>query len=494
MLFNSIDFIIFFPIVVLMYYVIPKKIRYIWLLLASYFFYMSWNAKYAWLILFSTIVTYVSGLALGRMESKNCRKCVVLFSFLMNLSVLGFFKYFDFFIHNMNKVLSALHITLIQNPFSVLLPVGISFYTFQALSYTMDVYRGQIEPEKNFLKYALFVSFFPQLVAGPIERSGNLLRQIKDMEKKSMWSYEGATSGLIMMLWGLFMKMVIADRIAFFVNGVFDNTYRCGTFETILGAMAFAIQIYCDFGGYSAIAIGAAKVLGFDLMENFNAPYFSESIAEFWRRWHISLSFWFRDYLYIPLGGSRCTKLKKYRNIAITFLISGLWHGAAWTYVAWGGLHAVYQIIEDLIKPIRANINKRFRVDTEAFSYHLGRVVITFLLTSFAWILFRANSIGDAFFYVKNMFTRWNPWVLFDESLFGFGLDRREVGILFFAILLLLLVDIIRVRRKESIGVFILQQNLWFRYATIVFLAVYIIVYGEYGINFDSAKFIYFDF
>ncbi len=494
MLFNSIDFIIFFPIVVLMYYIIPKKMRYIWLLIASYYFYMSWNAKYAVLILFSTAVTYASGILLGKAKTTIQKKWIVAFSFVMNLGVLGFFKYFDFFIHNLNKVLTALHVTVVENPFSFLLPVGISFYTFQALSYTMDVYRGQIEPEKNFLKYALFVSFFPQLVAGPIERSGNLLKQIKDMEKKSMWNYEGAASGLIMMFWGLFMKMVIADRIAIFVNGVFDNAYRCGTVETVLGAMAFAVQIYCDFGGYSAIAIGAAKVLGFDLMENFNAPYFSESIAEFWRRWHISLSFWFRDYLYIPLGGSRCSKAKKYRNIAITFLVSGLWHGAAWTFVVWGGIHALYQIIGDLLKPVKKKCNELLHTNTQVFSYHFGRVMITFLLTCFAWIFFRTKSIGEAGYYIRNMFSKWNPWVIFDESLFGFGLDRREVGILFFAIFLLLVVDIIRVVRKETLGVFMMRQNLWFRYAVIVFLVVSIIVYGEYGVNFDSAKFIYFDF
>ncbi len=494
MLFNSIDFIIFFPIVVLMYYIIPKKTRYIWLLIASYYFYMSWNAKYAVLILFSTAVTYLSGILLGRAKTTASKKWIVAFSFVMNLGVLGFFKYFDFFLHNLNKVLSALHVTVVENPFSFLLPVGISFYTFQALSYTMDVYRGQIEPEKNFLKYALFVSFFPQLVAGPIERSGNLLKQIKDMEKKSMWNYEGAASGLIMMLWGLFMKMVIADRIALFVKEVFENVYRCGTVETVLGAMAFAVQIYCDFGGYSAIAIGAAKILGFDLMENFNAPYFSESIAEFWRRWHISLSFWFRDYLYIPLGGSRCSKVKKYRNLAITFLVSGLWHGAAWTFVIWGGIHAIYQIVGDLLKPVKAKCNEILHTNTQVFSYHFGRVLITFILTCFAWIFFRAKSIGEAGYYIRNMFTKWNPWVIFDESLFGFGLDRREVGILLFAILILLAVDIIRVVKKETLGVFMMRQNLWFRYAVMVFLVVSIIVYGEYGVNFDSAKFIYFDF
>lgn len=343
MLFNSIDFMIFFPIVLLVYFVIPKKIRYVWLLIASYYFYMGWNAKYALLIAFSTVMTYIGGILLSLIEAKNIshkvgwKKGVIIGSFTINLGILVFFKYFDFLLSNFNRIVKACGISPIERTFDVILPVGISFYTFQALGYIIDVYRGEIKAEKNLLKYALFVSFFPQLVAGPIERSKNLISQIKNVENIKLWNYKHITNGAVQMLWGMFLKMVIADRIAIFVDTVYDGYWYYGSIELVLATALFAIQIYCDFASYSLIAKGAARIMGFELMENFNTPYFAKSIKEFWRRWHISLSSWFRDYLYIPLGGSRCSRWKKYRNIMITFLVSGLWHGANWNFVIWGG-------------------------------------------------------------------------------------------------------------------------------------------------------------
>lgn len=265
------------------------------------------------------------------------KKSVVAGSFLINLGILFFFKYFDFILDNLNNVLKGFNIEVLNKPFDIILPVGISFYTFQALSYTMDVYREEIKAEKNILKYALFVSFFPQLVAGPIERSKNLLMQINTVPLKKLLNYERIMSGLSTMLYGYFLKMVIADRIAVIVNTVYDQYYMFGSVELVFASICFAIQIYCDFSSYSMIAVGAAKVMGFDLMENFNTPYFASSIKDFWRRWHISLSTWFRDYLYIPLGGNRCSTVRKYFNLILTFLISGLWHGAQWHYILWGG-------------------------------------------------------------------------------------------------------------------------------------------------------------
>lgn len=494
MLFNSIDFLCFFPIVVLIYYIIPKKAKYIWLLVASYYFYMSWDAKYILLIMFSTIITYLSGILIEKAPGAGQKKLVVAVSFLANLSVLGFFKYFDFFLHNLNKILSVLHIHVIDNPFSFLLPVGISFYTFQALSYTVDVYRGKVAPEKNLLKYALFVSFFPQLVAGPIEKSESLLRQIHESCRKRMFSFEKFVSGFALMLWGLFMKMVIADRISIFVDGVFRDLYMAGTIETILAAVAFAIQIYGDFAGYSAVAVGAARIMGFELTENFNAPYFADSISDFWHRWHISLSTWFRDYLYIPLGGNRKGKFRKYCNLIITFSISGLWHGAAWTFIIWGGIHAIYQVIGDLLKPIREKINGLLKVRTNVFSYKFGKVATTFILVDFAWIFFRAESIGQIQFFFNRMFTRFNPWVLFDESLFRYGIDRKEWGILAAALLILVAVDLLRYKKDLNLGDFLVKQNLWFQYVVLFLLIASILVYGEYGIQFDSNQFIYFQF
>lgn len=342
MVFNSYEFFVFFPIVIMIYFIIPGKIRYLWLLGASYYFYMCWNPQYAVLIAGSTIITYFSGIlicALGENKNGRYKKVVVLISFIINLGILAYFKYSNFIIFNLNAILEKMHISPVNN-FDVILPVGISFYTFQALSYTIDVYRGDVKAEKNILRYALFVSFFPQLVAGPIERSKNLLAQINEVDNFHLWNLERFSNGLMLMLWGFFQKVVIADRISIFVDNVYSQYWMFGTVELVVATVFFAIQIYCDFGSYSLIAVGAAKAMGFELMENFNTPYFSKSIKEFWRRWHISLSTWFRDYLYIPLGGSRCSRLKRYRNLMITFLASGLWHGANWNFILWGGITA----------------------------------------------------------------------------------------------------------------------------------------------------------
>lgn len=494
MLFNSFHFLLFFPIVVLIYFVIPKKTRYIWLLFASYYFYMSWNAKYALLIALSTGITWVSGLLLEKASSIRQKKWTVALSFLSNLGILFFFKYFDFAINNLNRILSHMGLELINNPFDIVLPVGISFYTFQALSYTMDVYRGEIAAEKNPLRYALFVSFFPQLVAGPIERSENLLSQLKEIDHKKVFHYESIVSGLYMMIWGLFQKMVIADRISIMVDHVFENAYAYGTFELFLAALGFAIQIYCDFNGYSTIAIGAARVMGFSLMDNFNTPYFATSISDFWHRWHISLSTWFRDYLYIPLGGNRCSKFKKYRNIMITFLTSGLWHGASWSFVVWGGLHGLYQIIGDILKPVKQKLIRFGKVNTDNFSYRFGQIVVTFFLTTITWIFFRAGSLAEALYFIRRLFTKWNPWVLFDESLYTLGLDRVEANILIVSVVVLLLVDLLKYCRNMEFSAFLMKQNLWFRWLAALALIVAVLVYGEYGVNFDSAQFIYFNF
>lgn len=494
MLFNSFDFLVFFPIVVLLFYVIPKKTRYIWLLICSYYFYMCWNAKYAILIAASTLITWVAGLLISKYKDIRVKKGIVATSLICNLSILFVFKYLDFAIININRILSYANIELINNPFDIVLPVGISFYTFQALGYTIDVYRGKVEAEKNPLRYALFVSFFPQLVAGPIERSGNLLKQLKKIDSEKMWNYNNAVEGVILILWGLFLKMVIADRISIFVNEVFLNIYAYGTIELVLGVIAFSIQIYCDFSGYSTIAIGAAKVLGFELTENFNVPYFSTGIKEFWRRWHISLSTWFKDYLYIPLGGNRCSKIRNYFNLMVTFLVSGLWHGAAWTFVVWGGLHGLYQILEDFLKPVGEKLTKVLKVNTQVFSYKLGQILITFGLTSFAWIFFRAESIDQAFYYINRMFTKWNPWVIFDQSLYTLGLDVVEMNVLIIAVVCLVLVDIMKYKKDISISQFLMKQNLWFRWAVMLFLILAVLVYGKYGVDFDSSKFIYFDF
>lgn len=491
MVFNSIDFLLFFPVVVLIYFVIPQKARKYWLLIASYYFYMSWNKTYALLILASTVTTFLGGIFLNKVSKK---KLVVAGTFIVNLGILFSFKYLNFLIENINFISRRLGGDAISHSLNVLLPVGISFYTFQALGYIIDVYRGDIEPEKNFVRYALFVSFFPQLVAGPIERSKNLLSQIEREDKERLFSYSKVVSGFAMMCYGMFIKVVLADNLAVFVDNVWENLQIVGFTEGLFAAVAFSLQIYCDFGAYSTIAIGAARVMGFDLMENFNTPYFATSISDFWRRWHISLSTWFKDYLYIPLGGSRCSKARKYRNIMVVFLVSGLWHGANWTYVIWGGIHGLYQIIGDALKPLREKISDILRIDREAGSYKFGRILGTFFLTTFAWIFFRADSLKDAVCFLKRMFSRFNPWSLHDGNLYNFGVNRTDFHVVVVAALVLLVVDIFRYVKKEDFGQILVRQNLIFRWIVLLALIVSTIIFGAYGIHFSTAQFIYFQF
>ena len=440
MLFNSYQFLVFFPVVVLVYFIIPRKIRYVWLLIASYYFYMSWNAKYALLLLTSTAITYISGLLLAAIQPKGHRqvvgrKIVVAASFLSNLSILFFFKYFDFAIENINAVLAAFHVELLHPQFDILLPVGISFYTFQALSYTMDVYREEVAAEKNPLKYALFVSFFPQLVAGPIERSKNLLKQINEEHR---FSYERMCDGLMLMVWGYFMKLVIADRIAIFVDNAYSTKVLYDGRYLLLASVLFAFQIYCDFAGYSTIAIGAAKVLGFDLMENFDCPYFSETVAEFWRRWHISLSSWFRDYLYIPLGGNRKGKFRKYLNTMIVFLVSGLWHGANWTYVIWGALHGVYQVLGYITINARKKMFEKFGWNWDSKWHGMLQTAVTFVLADFAWIFFRANNTAELGVLLNRLFTSWSVPMSEVFDTMGLTLTGAVISVLSVAIMVIL--------------------------------------------------------
>lgn len=494
MAFNSLHFLLFFPIVILLYYVMPKKLRVFWLLAASYYFYMAWNPNYIILILISTIVTFISGLLLEKAENEKVRKAVVAGSFVINLGLLFFFKYFEFLLGNVNFILQKMHINVVANPFDVLLPVGISFYTFQALSYTVDVYRKEISAEKSIIKYALFVSFFPQLVAGPIERSKNLLSQIEKLSEKRLFNYERIVSGFSMMVYGLFLKVVLADHIAIFVDNVWDNLQAVGLTVGLMASVGFSLQIYCDFGAYSIIAIGAARMLGINLMENFNTPYFAESITDFWRRWHISLSTWFRDYLYIPMGGSRCSKVKKYRNIMVTFLVSGLWHGANWTYVIWGAIHGAYQVIGDMLKPLKKKLVKLTGVNKETESFRIGKIIVTFGLTTFAWIFFRADSLKNAVRFIKCMALRPDPWTLSDKSFMAFGVDASDLNVIIIGILVLIIFDVLRFKKKVDFGAFITRQNLWFRWAVLIVLIVSTLVYGAYGTDFDSSQFIYFQF
>lgn len=499
MQFNSVDFMVFFPVVLAIYFVIPKKLRGIWLLIASYYFYMSWNAIYALLIGGSTVITYISGVlmsgyALDQDRGFRKKKLVLVGCIAINLAILGLFKYGNFVIDSVNSVLLFLHISLIDSKFNLLLPVGISFYTFQALGYIIDVYRGDVEVEKNFPRYALFVSFFPQLVAGPIERSKNLLYQMKDIQNIKLWNARRVASGAILMVWGFFMKMVISDRVALLVDNVFNNYRMYGSTELVLAAVGFAIQIYCDFGSYSMIAIGAAKIMGFDLMENFNAPYLARNIRDFWSRWHISLSTWFKDYLYIPLGGNRKGKARKAINIMIVFLVSGLWHGADWSFVAWGGIHGLYQVVADLLENKRKQAREMLHIKTDCFSWKMLQTMVAFGLVTFAWIFFRADTITDALRYCKRIIVKPTPWLLFNGGIYDLGLDRVQMNILIVSLVILVMIDIIRYLKGQTLDLFLFEQNIWFEWCVIIILILMIFIFGVYGPIFDAKQFIYFQF
>lgn len=498
MLFNSIDFMIFFPIVTLLYFVIPDKIKYIWLLVASYYFYMCWNAKYAVLIFTSTVITYMSGLLMDYIKNQQWdddkkilwKKIVVGLSFGGNLAILFYFKYANFVVETIGDVLALVNVQLDIPMVDVLLPVGISFYTFQALSYTMDVYRDDIYAEKNFFRYALFVSFFPQLVAGPIERSKNLLKQLAVPKK---FDFEMAREGIMLMIWGFFLKIVLSDRIAIFVDTIYGNVDAYAGWYLIIATMFFAVQIYCDFSGYSIIAKGAAQIMGIHLMENFDAPYFSTSVAEFWRKWHISLTSWFKDYLYIPLGGSRKGKIRKYANKLIVFLVSGLWHGANFSFVAWGGLNGLYQVIGEITQPYRDKIVKVLHLNRESFGHKLMQMITTFVLVDFAWIFFRADGFMMAIKIIHSMVTVYNPWILVDESLYACGLDRRNFWLMIICMIIMIVADFCK-HRNIKIRDFILKQDYWFRWGFIAGSIAFILLFGLWGPSFDSSNFIYFQF
>lgn len=405
MLFNSWQFLIFLTITFFLYFLIPKKYRHIFLLIASYAFYMFWNYKLIFLILFTTLISYLGALLVHKnKEKKKLKTFIMVSSVIICLLVLIFFKYFNFLASSVVSIINAISISTYDYvALNIILPIGISFYTFQTLSYVIDVYSEKYEPEKNFFYYALYVSFFPQLVAGPIERSNNLIPQFKEKEGINK---ENISIGLRYMLKGYVEKILIADMVGLFVNPIFNDINNANGFLVLIGSILFSVQILGDFAGYSNIAIGVAKLFNINLTKNFDEPYKAKSIKEFWKRWHISLSNWFKDYLYIPLGGSHVSKFRWAINVLIVFVISGLWHGAGYTFLIWGLLHGIYQIIGKLTLNARNNLCTKLHFKEKAVNIY--RTVITFLLVCFAWISFRSNNINDMLNAYKLLFTSWN--------------------------------------------------------------------------------------
>lgn len=478
MLFNSIDFAVFLPIVFILYWFVTHKNaaqQNILIVAASYFFYGWWDWRFLSLILFSTIVDYTIGRLLSIEENQKKRKVLLWASILVNLGFLGFFKYYNFFLDNFITAFSFFGSEIKANSLDIILPVGISFYTFQTLSYTIDVYKRKLKPTNQFIEFCAFVSFFPQLVAGPIERATNLLPQFF---KKRTFDYSKAVDGMRQILWGLFKKIVIADNCAKYVNIIFNNSDEYSGSTLALGAIFFAFQIYGDFSGYSDIAIGVSRLFGFELKQNFAFPYFSRDIAEFWRRWHISLSTWFRDYLYIPLGGSRKKTLITVRNVFIIFLVSGFWHGANWTFITWGALNALYFLPLILSKNNRNNLEivakgKIFPSIKDSLS-----ILFTFGLTTFAWILFRAENIKHAY----NIITE-----IFSYSIFS--IPEINAAYLFILIFIFIIIEWIGREHQYAIAQLGLQWKRPLRYGLYFAVISAILLFGG-----NEQDFIYFQF
>lgn len=495
--FNSLQYILFLPVTVILYYLLPKKIKNPVLLAASYIFYAFWGPAYAGFILFSTVSTYCAGLMIGKYrDRKAIKKTILIVTIIVNLGILLFFKYFNFFAVTISEIFKIAGSDMSVPMLNLFLPAGISFYTFMSVGYIVDVYRGRsgtkpnvienYKPERNFIDYALFVSFFPQIISGPIERAGNVIPQFK---KERIFDIEHFKQGVTLIIWGMVKKMIIADNLAVIVNTAYNDPHSYTGTQLLFATLCFTFQIYCDFSACTDIARGSARLVGIELMENFKCPYMSTSIKDFWRRWHISLSTWFRDYLYFPLGGSRVSTLRRCFNLMVVFIVSGFWHGAAATFIVWGFLHGLYQIIGIVTKPLKdKTIYKVIPFDSKFLKPF--RIVFTFILVSFAWILFRANSLSDAL-YVMRAIAAIPSHGVFPLAFGTMGVSRFTIAFTAFFTILLSVVDIATQKRDILRS---LSEKFWIRWIIYLVLLVSIFLFGYYGTGFAPQDFVYFKF
>jgi alginate O-acetyltransferase complex protein AlgI len=489
MLFNSIEFLIFFPIVTVLYFLLPHKYRWAHLLLSSCIFYAAFVPKYLIILFLTIVVDYFAGILIESSHGKK-RKWWLLASLVANIGVLVIFKYFNFIAGNINALLN---ISIPDSPniplLNFLLPIGLSFHTFQAMSYTIEVYRGNHKAEKHFGIYALYVMFYPQLVAGPIERPQQVLHQFHEKHK---FSYYNLQEGLKLIGWGLIKKVIIADRFAQITDPVYNNPFNYPALTIFISMILFSYQIYCDFSGYSDIALGTARVMGFRLMKNFDNPYHSSSISEFWRRWHISLSFWFRDYLYIPLGGSRGSQFRKYLNLFIVFMVSGLWHGASWTFIVWGALHGVYQIAGSVLKPVRDRAASILGMRKESPVRKFIGIISTFTLVTCAWVFFRASNFTNAKHMLSQLVYLPNDIKLYlTTNTFSLGENMPSAKVLVLYLGLAALLELIVVlNKKTQVNALLKRQPTLVRWSVYYACIFAIIMLGV----FEERQFIYFQF
>ncbi len=487
MSFFSLKFLIFLIIVFIVYYSIPNRIRNGWLLIASYVFYAGWNLKYSAVLLLITLISYGTALAMPRM--KKDKKWLLFLGVTVSLATLCLFKFWNFWIDGLNTIF-GISDPAVGGLMSIAAPIGLSFFVLTAIGYMVDVYRGKYEPESDCIRYALFISFFPNIMSGPIERGSNLLKQFRS---DITFEYDTVKHGLMLMFWGYFLKCLIANRAAVIVDAAFSSYAEQTGFTMLFAVILYGIQLYADFAGYSCIAIGIAETFGYHLIVNFKQPYFAKDMKDFWSRWHISLSTWLRDYVYIPLGGNRKGKLRQYLNLFITFLVSGIWHGNGWTYVIWGCIHGLYQVVEKLLSPFKKYFLDTFHIKTDCFSYRLFHAVPTFILVDFAWLFFRSPSAQDAVRIIKQIAGNFQFQSSVEEKRFLVGCDQKMLIILVIELIVVLLVDLLH-ESNISIMSWLNRQNKLFRW--IIYLSgILVLITGmihDYGL--DASTFIYASF
>ena len=488
MLFNSFQFLIFFAVVFVLYNTIFKKHQWILLLLSSYYFYMCWKPEYVLLLMLSTGVAYVGGLLVERFPKHG--RWTIVGTMIICFGFLFYFKYFNFFLEAViggYNYISGANVPF--SPLDIILPIGISFHTFQNIGYVCDVYRKSVKAERHIGHYALFASYFPQLVAGPIERTASLLPQIK---VNHSFTYEDGSYGMRWVLIGFFKKVAVADCIAVYVDQCYNNLLGMPKgLSMVIATLLFTIQIYCDFSGYSDIAVGVSKILGIDLMRNFKSPYFSKSITEFWRRWHVSLSTWFRDNLYIPMGGNRVSFGKQCRNLMLTFVLSGMWHGANWTFFIWGALHGMVLIIEKFFKELHKKSAKKQQDKKDGLFKRILQIGITFIIVSFAWIFFRANNLHDAIYVIQNMFSGWDFSIQYIvDALWSLGFRKISLFMNIFSLCVLFFLDYYNY--KEDVAIQLGRCRNFIRWGIYVILGYWVVI--AIMINSQAQNFIYFQF